>query len=225
MRGRAGRPVTDSPPAPVDPVTDAHVTAAQAGEEDAFVVLFRHVHPGLVRYLAVLCGDDAEDVAAETWTLVCRDLHQFSGGLDNFRGWVMTIGRHRGIDHRRRQRRRPVGLVPPEDLPVLADDRDPASIAEEGMSTAAAVRLIAELPRHQAEAVMLRAVLGLDVASAAAVLGKRPGAVRTATHRGLRELARRLEAAGDGPERHRSARRGRAMGSAPPESPVVSEAT
>ena len=205
-------------------VTDAHVTAAQAGEEDAFVVLFRHVHPGLVRYLAVLCGDDAEDVAAETWTLVCRDLHQFSGGLDNFRGWVMTIGRHRGIDHRRRQRRRPVGLVPPEDLPVLADDRDPASIAEEGMSTAAAVRLIAELPRHRRRRSCSGGP-GLDVASAAAVLGKRPGAVRTATHRGLRELARRLEAAGDGPERHRSARRGRAMGSAPPESPVVSEAT
>jgi RNA polymerase sigma-70 factor, ECF subfamily len=38
----------------------------------------------------------------------------------------------------------------------------------------------------------LRAVVGLDAAAAAAVLGKRPGAVRTAASRGLRTLARRL---------------------------------
>jgi RNA polymerase sigma-70 factor (ECF subfamily) len=47
-----------------------------------------------------------------------------------------------------------------------------------------AVRLIATLPREQAEAVMLRVVAGLDVADAARVLGKRPGAIR-----GLRRLA------------------------------------
>jgi RNA polymerase sigma-70 factor (ECF subfamily) len=39
---------------------------------------------------------------------------------------------------------------------------------------------------------MLRAVIGLDAATAARVLGKRPGAVRTAAYRGLRTLARRL---------------------------------
>jgi RNA polymerase sigma-70 factor (ECF subfamily) len=48
------------------------------------------------------------------------------------------------------------------------------------------------LPIDQAEAVMLRAVLGLDVAAAAKVLSKRPGAVRMAAHRGLRRLAERL---------------------------------
>jgi len=41
--------------------------------------------------------------------------------------------------------------------------------------------------------VLLRTVLGLDAARAAAVLGKRPGAVRTAAHRGLRTLAHHLE--------------------------------
>jgi RNA polymerase sigma-70 factor, ECF subfamily len=41
--------------------------------------------------------------------------------------------------------------------------------------------------------VLLRAVLGLDAPAAAAVLGKRPGAIRTAAHRGLRTLARHLD--------------------------------
>jgi RNA polymerase sigma-70 factor (ECF subfamily) len=36
---------------------------------------------------------------------------------------------------------------------------------------------------------MLRVVAGLDVASVAQVLGRRPGAVRVATMRGLRRLA------------------------------------
>src|SRR5258708_7905518 len=43
---------------------------------------------------------------------------------------------------------------------------------------------------------LLRALVGLDAATAAQVLGKRPGAVRTAAHRGLRTLARHLDHAG-----------------------------
>jgi RNA polymerase sigma-70 factor (ECF subfamily) len=46
------------------------------------------------------------------------------------------------------------------------------------------------LPPDQAEAVLLRAVIGLDATTAAHVLGKRPGAIRTAAYRGLRTLAR-----------------------------------
>jgi len=67
--------------------------------------------------------------------------------------------------------------------------------AEEALSTSGAIELIASLPPDQAEAVLLRAVVGLDAKSAGAVLGKRPGAVRVAAHRGLKTLATRLEAA------------------------------
>jgi RNA polymerase sigma-70 factor (ECF subfamily) len=38
-------------------------------------------------------------------------------------------------------------------------------------------------------------VVGLDAKAAAKVMGKRPGAVRTAAWRGLRTLAERLESA------------------------------
>ncbi|MFE0516760.1 sigma factor-like helix-turn-helix DNA-binding protein, partial [Streptomyces sp. NPDC058964] len=56
------------------------------------------------------------------------------------------------------------------------------------------LRLLRELPQDQAEAVLLRVVVGLDGPAAARVLGKRPGAVRTAAYRGLKRLARRLGA-------------------------------
>lgn len=171
---------------------DHHVLAAQAGDEAAFVVLYRHVQPGLLRYLSLLVGDDNEDLAAETWAHVCRDLHRFTGTLDNFRGWVATIGRHRALDHLRAARRRPSVPYAPEDMPVPPPERDSGELALEEIGTRDALRMISLLPRDQAEAVLLRAVVGLDANSAGDVLGKRAGAVRTAAHRGLRTLARRL---------------------------------
>ena len=63
----------------------------------------------------------------------------------------------------------------------------------EQAATRAAIELIASLPKEQAEAVLLRVVVGLDTQSAAQVLGKRPGAVRVAAHRGLKSLARSLD--------------------------------
>jgi RNA polymerase sigma-70 factor (ECF subfamily) len=61
------------------------------------------------------------------------------------------------------------------------------------------VALLSTLPIDQAEAVMLRAVIGLDAVAAAKVLGKRPGAVRMAAHRGLHRLAERLRAGAPAP--------------------------
>ena len=59
------------------------------------------------------------------------------------------------------------------------------------MSSQAVLRLIASLPPDQAEAIMLRTVLGFDAPTAARILGKRPGAVRAAAHRGLKQLAKK----------------------------------
>jgi anti-anti-sigma factor len=84
------------------------VRAAQQGSSDAFRTLYRDTQPRLLRYLYTLVGDDAEDVASETWLQVTRDLASFTGDHDGFRGWVTTIGRHRALDHlRRRGHRRP----------------------------------------------------------------------------------------------------------------------
>jgi RNA polymerase sigma-70 factor, ECF subfamily len=174
------------------------VGRAQDGDPEAFRALYRDTQPRLLRYLHTLVGDDAEDIASETWLQVTRDLAGFSGDYDGFRGWVATIARHRALDHLRYHARRPPALpVPAEDLAAYPSGRpgtdDTAEGALEALSTSAALALIATLPADQAEAVLLRAVLGLDAATAARVLGKRPGAVRTAAYRGLRTLAARIE--------------------------------
>jgi RNA polymerase sigma-70 factor, ECF subfamily len=172
----------------------AAVERAQRGDGEAFRALYRDTQPRLLRYLRALVGDDAEDVASETWLQITRDLSTFHGDADGFRGWAATIARHRALDHLRRAARRPPPiLVPAEDLAALAARDDTAATAIDAVATDAAIALITTLPPDQAEAVLLRAVLGLDAATAATILGKRPGAVRTAAYRGLRTLARHLE--------------------------------
>jgi RNA polymerase sigma-70 factor (ECF subfamily) len=177
-----------------DDALDAALQAATGGDEGAFVVVYRAVAPGLLRYVSALVGAaDAEDVAAEAWLQIVRDLAKFSGRSKDFRAWSATVARNRALDHHRRLKTRPqladIELdAAPE--PVAGDDV-PAAVAER-LSTEHALALINRLPQDQAEAVLLRVVVGLDAQAAADVLGKKAGAVRTCASRGLARLAQLL---------------------------------
>lgn len=87
---------------------------------------------------------------------------------------------------------RPRATTLEQDVLELPGTHSTDDQALEALSTQDALELVAGLPRDQAEAVLLRVVVGLDGPAAARVLGKRPGAVRTAAHRGLKRLARQL---------------------------------
>lgn len=177
------------------------VYAAQNGDEAAFRAVYRTVHPRLLGYVRTLVADsDAEDVTSEAWLQIARDLSRFSGDADRFRGWAARIARNRALDHVRLRGRRPAIGGDESELTGLPAGTDTADEALESLGTGRTMALISRLPTDQAEAVVLRAVVGLDAKSAARVLGKRPGAVRTAAHRGLRKLAELLEESGGTPE-------------------------
>lgn len=171
------------------------LAAAQHGDERAFALLWRDLQPAVLRYLRVAAPAAAEDLAADTWMSVIRGLDRFRGDEPGFRALVFTAARHRALDWRRQASRTPFTAVPVETVEDRPAPDDPAEAVLEAQSTRAALALIAELPRSQAEVVALRMVAGLDVAQVASIVGKRPGAVRTLTHRGLRRLAERLAAA------------------------------
>ncbi|MEU0113041.1 RNA polymerase sigma factor [Streptomyces bobili] len=180
----------------------AAVARAQDGDESAFAVAYRIVQPGLLGYLRGIVGDDAEDVASDAWLEIARDLGRFKGDGAGFRGWTATIARHRALDHLRRLRVRPRASALEQDVLDLPGPHNTHDQVVESLSTERALELVRGLPPDQAEAVLLRVVVGLDGPAAARVLGKRPGAVRTAAHRGLKRLARQLGVEGvtdDGP--------------------------
>ncbi|GGR40832.1 RNA polymerase sigma24 factor [Streptomyces cinereoruber] len=186
--GAGGR----GPSATRDAELGSAVERARGGDEEAFAVAYRMVYPGLLGYVRGLVGADAEDVAAEAWLEIARDLGRFRGDGAGFRGWTAVIARNRALDHLRRERSRPRPAPIEQDVLDLPAAADTSGEALDALSTDRALALVKGLPRDQAEAVLLRVVLGLDGPAAARVLGKRPGAVRSAAHRGLKRLAREL---------------------------------
>jgi RNA polymerase sigma-70 factor (ECF subfamily) len=185
------------------------LAAAKAGDSDSFAVLWRDTNPALLRYLRVLDASAAEDLAAETWLSVVRGLHGFSGDELAWRAWVLTIARRRGVDDLRRKIRQPTSPLPwPHggDRASPGGDQayqayqayqdDTADVVLARWDTRAALALVATLPPLQAEVIVLRVVAGLPVDMVADIVGRSPGAVRVAAHRGLRTLARALSEAG-----------------------------
>lgn len=167
---------------------------AQAGDEEAFSRLWLDLNPRLVRYLRLEPGQYAEDLAAETWVTVVKGLKRFRGDEDAWRAWVFTTARRRAVDEARRRARRPQ-TSGPESLAHVVARPDPGQVGEDG-DVADALQLLATLPPVQAEVLALRVLAELPVDTVAAMLGRTPGAVRVAAHRGLRTLATRLSREG-----------------------------
>jgi RNA polymerase sigma-70 factor (ECF subfamily) len=172
---------------------DAALRRARAGDENAFRELWCALQPRLLRYLAVKAAPVADDVAAETWLQVVRDLARFRGDADDFRAWLFTVARNRAIDAARASSARPVVLMP-NTPDVLSACVSAEAQALERLSTQSALRLVASLPADQAELVALRVIAGLDVAAVAEITGRSPGAVRVGVHRALRLLSTRVGA-------------------------------
>jgi len=165
------------------------LAAAQEGSEVAFSRLWRDGNPALLRYLRVIAPQAPEDVAAETWLQVVRGLAGFRGDEQGWRAWLFTTARCRAIDEARRRSRRPEKAIEetlPGRLPAAPDTAD---LVLEHIDTRSALSLVARLPIHQAEVILLRVVAGLDNETVARMLGRSPGAVRVAAHRGLRTMA------------------------------------
>jgi len=161
---------------------------ARSGDEAGFLELWRQLQPRLLRYLRILNCEDADDVASETWYQVVRDLPRFSGGEDEFRRWLFAVARNRALDAARaRRRRRTIPMTFSAD--ALVDEDMVEDQVLHALSAERAVRLLTGLPADQAEVVALRVLAGLDTSAVAGILGKSPGAVRVALHRGLRSLA------------------------------------
>lgn len=175
-----------------DDVLDVALAAARRGDDAGFLVLYRELQPRLLRYLRVRTTGTADDVAAETWLNVVRDLGRFDGDADGFRAWVFTVARNRAIDAARAANARPaIAVADVTDVSAGALAPSAETQALEKMSTDQALRLVATLSPEVAEMVALRVIAGLDATEVADIVGKSAGAVRVAVHRALATLSGR----------------------------------
>jgi RNA polymerase sigma-70 factor (ECF subfamily) len=181
--------------APVERFDDV-LCAARAGAPWAVEVIYRDLHPRVLGFLRQRAPQDAEDLAADVFVAVAEGIAAFRGSEARFRSWVFTIAYRRLADLHRRAGRRRTAPAPPETLGRQVVGGDGEIDGMRAVGTRSALGRIAALPPAQAEVVLLRVVGDLSVDDVAAIVGRKPGAVRALQHRALQRLAREVT---DGP--------------------------
>jgi RNA polymerase sigma-70 factor (ECF subfamily) len=157
------------------------------GDEAAVAVVYRALHPHLLRYLRHHVGPAAEEVASEVWLGIAGRFSGFSGTVDEFRALLFTIAHRRVLDHRRRWARHGTTVSLTDECREESVEFEDAVVAR--LTAQGAVELLVRhLPADQAEIVLLRVVGEFDVDEVARITGRSKVAVRVAQHRALRRL-------------------------------------
>lgn len=174
-----------------DEVFSGVLVAAQAGAAWALSDLWCRYSPAVLAFLRARGSDEPEDLTSEVFLAVFDALPGFSGGESQLRSFVFTIAYRRLTDElRMRSRRgRTVEWVDEDD------PRSAASAEQEALHSigdAETRRLLEQLPPDQRDVLVLRIIADLTIDEIAAIVGKRPGAVKALQRRGLDALRRKL---------------------------------
>jgi RNA polymerase sigma-70 factor (ECF subfamily) len=168
------------------------LAAARLGAEWAWRALHRELAPQIAGYLRGRGAEAPEDLTAEVFLRLFRDLHRFQGGEAELRAFAFTIAHHRLLDDRRSRRRRPEAPARTEELGAGGPRGDAEAEAVESLRTREIRRLIDGLSPDQREVLLLRIVGGLNAEEVAAVTGRGAWAVRALQRRGILALRKKI---------------------------------
>ena len=165
---------------------------AVRGHPAAIESLLQHIRPMVVRYCRARLGritghyHVADDVAQEVCIALLAALPRYRDMGRPFASFVFGIASHKVADAVRNASRL---AVPTEDLPDGPDERPgPEETVVAYIEAERARKLLAQLPAHLRELLVLRVVTGLSAEETGNVLGMSAGAVRVAQHRALARL-------------------------------------
>lgn len=172
----------------LDDLADDDVVALARRDHALFAVLYRRYAVAVYRYCDRALSDEgaAEEMTQTVFLRALSALPTYRGG--SFRSWLFAIAHNAILDARRA--RRPLTSL---DNAMALPDR--AASTEEQVLDAMAgqeiTRLLAHLPREQRAVVELR-LAGLRDREIAEILGRSPGAIRTAQYRAVQHLRQLL---------------------------------
>ena len=174
---------------PPDP-TPRELARAAAGDHEAFKLIVERYQAMVYSVAYNVLGDpvDAEDAAQESFLRCYRTLPQYRGEA-SFSTWLFRLALSNSLDYGRRQRRRPEPVEVPEDMAETPAPGD-------GISAAALVRALGDLPEDYRTPTVLRDVYGLPYHEIAELTGRPLGTVKVMVHRGRVSLRLRLKAQG-----------------------------
>jgi RNA polymerase sigma-70 factor, ECF subfamily len=156
-----------------------------AAARKAFLQLVQELRPRLHRYCARMTGSalDGEDLVQETLATAYYKLSLMNRGAP-MQAWLLRIAHNKCIDFLRAARPHEEWIVDEHDEAVIPRD----SVERREDLQAALGRLVLLLPPMERACVILKDVLGDDLAGIAGTLGTSVGGVKAALHRGREKL-------------------------------------
>jgi RNA polymerase sigma-70 factor, ECF subfamily len=173
------------------------VSAACAGDADAWEALYRAIYPRLRAFFVRRIGSaHADDGVSETMLRAVASIDRFQWTEAGFDGWVFGIARHVSVDHHRHadraRRYRHVGRLFAGNRSEVTESVDHDLVVSDDQ--ALIHRLFTQLSEAEQEVLELRVIAGLSAEQVGAVLERSSGAVRTAQSRALAHLRELMEA-------------------------------
>jgi RNA polymerase sigma-70 factor, ECF subfamily len=170
----------------------------QAGDENAFALLYRRRQGGIFRFALQMCGSRAlaEDVTQEVFLVLLRESHAFDPARGSLSAFLFGIARNQLL--RRLQRERFYVPIEPEHEPAGELQHESTGPLEEISRTEtieSVRRAILSLPERYREVVVLCDLEEMSYVETAEVLGCAIGTVRSRLHRARGLLIEKLRSA------------------------------
>ena len=176
-----------------EPDDAALVERIAAGDEEAFVQVYRRRSRGVYRFALQMSGSAtiADEVTQEVFLALMREAARFDPARGSFLSYLYGVARNHVL---RQQRQRPVVALDarPDIADGLSAPDDPLADAVRQQTVATVRRAVQSLPAHYREAVLLCDIEGLDYRDAARVIDCPVGTVRSRLARGRALLADKL---------------------------------
>jgi RNA polymerase sigma-70 factor (ECF subfamily) len=170
------------------------VREAQAYSDQAWAAIFDENYSKMLDYCYLRTGNrtTAEDLASEVFLEALRGIKRYQFRGVPFSAWLYRIAHHLTVDHLRRSARRPTVTIEAtsEGRPELAvADEAPKVDAQHDLQQA-----LRTLTDDQQQVLMLRFFHGLSHEETAAIMNRRPVAVRVLQNRALKSLRKAMAA-------------------------------
>lgn len=169
------------------------IARTQAGDREAFRLLFRRHREDVSRLAHRMLGRsaDLEDVVQEVFLQVYRSIRDFRG-QSRFSTWLYRVTINVILMHRRMARSRPTYVEPSEgETPLYGGDAPDEQVARRARQ-AAFLRLLERLSEKKRTVFVLHELEGKNPADIAAIVGCPVLTVRTRLFYARRELAQML---------------------------------
>jgi RNA polymerase sigma-70 factor, ECF subfamily len=180
---------------------DELLTLLRAGDESAFVTLYRRRQGGVYRFALRMSGSEAvaEDVTQEVFMALARGDSRYDSSLGSFSAYLFGVARNHVL--RRLEKDRFLS-------PIYEDDEDRGSTMPESLITLndplgdltrkemidSVRQAVLTLPAHYREVVVLCDLQEMSYADAAGALGCAVGTVRSRLSRARALLVEKLRA-------------------------------